>query len=478
MYGSFLNFVLMNKRYIWVVSIILGSSLLSLVILQAWFFLNARALKKEQLDMSVNIALNTVNAKLERKERERRIRLYTEQKQKQYNLYTFSSSKATSYKLQREESVLQQKLLQTAATFNFDNFFNFLPLPVAECVDFKELETDIAKALKDNNVALNFEYAVKTGGTYNFMSEDYLKNSTNKKRYAQVLFPNEVKALNSPQSLLIVYFNSTKDFYWGDILRFIIPAAVLIFILVVSSVFTLFIIFKQKKVSKIRNDFISNMTHEFKTPIATISLASQMLKDQTLNSTQESINRYSTMISDESKRLSFQVEKILQMAVFEEAEMRLKPKTLQLNSLIQKHLPNFRINVEKKNGTIITHLAASLNEISGDEVHISNVIANLLDNALKYSKENPEITITTENNNGSVLLSIADNGIGIAKEDREMIFERFYRVHTGNVHTIKGFGLGLSYVKKVMEAHKGTIEVESMLNKGSKFTLVFKSKKN
>ncbi len=427
--------------------------------------------------MSVNIALNNVNAKLERKERERRIRLYTERKQRQYNLYALSEKKETSYNLQTEDSYLQQKLLQTAS-FNLDNFFNFLPLPITECVDFKELGNEISKALKDNNVSLSFEYAVKTGGAYNYMSKNYLKNSNNKKRHAQILFPNEVRALNTPQSLLIVYFNSPKDFYWEDILRFTIPAAVLIFILVLSSVFTVFIIFKQKKVSKIKNDFINNMTHEFKTPISTISLASQMLQDQTLNTTKESINRYSTMISDESKRLSFQVEKILQMAVFEEVEMRLKPKTLHLNTLIEKHLPNFRINIEKRNGTIITHLAANLNEISGDEVHISNVIANLLDNALKYSKDNPEITITTENSNGSVLLSIADNGIGIAKEDKEMIFERFYRVHTGNVHTIKGFGLGLSYVKKVMEAHKGTIEVESMLKKGSKFTLIFKAKKN
>ncbi len=150
------------------------------------------------------------------------------------------------------------------------------------------------------------------------MSENYLKNSENKKRHAKVLFPNEITPPNVRQSLLIVYFNSPNDFYWEDILRFTIPAAILIFILVLSSVFTVFIIFKQKKVSKIKNDFINNMTHEFKTPISTISLASQMLKDQTLNSTQESIDRYSTMISDESKRLSFQVEKILQMAVFEE----------------------------------------------------------------------------------------------------------------------------------------------------------------
>lgn len=474
---SFLNFVVMNKRYIWIVSIILGGSLLSLIILQAWFFENTRKLKKEQLDLSVNIALNNVSSELERKEREQRIRFLTKQRQLQNSVLLLSSTTQTAYNLQKNEETLIQRGLTEIVSSDSDNFFNFLPKPISERINFKELGNEIAKALRENNVPLNFEYAVKTGGTYNYMSENYLQNSNDKKRHSKILFPNETSVLNTTQTLLIVYFNSPDDFYSEGILRFIIPAGILILVLILSSAFTIFIIFRQKRVSKIKNDFINNMTHEFKTPISTISLASQMIKDQTLDTTQESIDRYANMISDESRRLSFQVEKILQMAVFDEIEMKLKIKTLQINNLIQKHVPNFRINIEKQNGSIITHLAPDLNEIQGDEVHISNVIANLLDNALKYSKEIPEITVTTANKNGHVLLSIADNGIGIAKEDQKMIFERFYRVHTGNVHNIKGFGLGLSYVKKVVEAHKGTIEVESMPEKGSKFTLTFNAKK-
>lgn len=467
----------MNKQYIWIVSIILGVALLSLIVLQAWFFDNARTLKKEQLDMSVNIALNSVANKLERKERELRILFYTEQNHQRQNPVLLSSYQNT-YTFKKNNSTLISKEYSQTTSLDLNSFFNFAQRPIKERIDFEKLKDDIAEALTENNVLLDFEYAVKTGGTYNHMSKNYLQNSTKKKRHAKVLFPNEVVSLTNPQSLLIVYFNSPNDFYFQGILRFIIPAAILILILVLCSAFTIYIIFRQKKVSKIKNDFINNMTHEFKTPISTISLASQMLKDQTLNTTKESMERYSSMISDESKRLSFQVEKILQMAVFDEVEMKLKIKTLQLNNLIEKHVPNSRIVIEKQNGSIITHLSPDLHEIEGDEVHISNVIANLLDNALKYSKKIPEITISTKNKNGHVLLSFADNGIGIAKEDQKMIFERFYRVHTGNVHNIKGFGLGLSYVKKVIEAHKGTIEVESMPQKGSKFTISLPAKKN
>ncbi len=468
----------MNKRYIWIVSIILGATLLSLIILQAWFFQNARNLKKEQLEMSVNIALNDVIMELERKEREQRIHFYTERRQLQNEIINFSKHTRGIYSLDKTNKTFLKREINTSFSETTVDFFDFmLNQPVSKKINFVALRELIVRYLTNNNIFLNFEYAVKTGGKYDYLSEKYLQNSKNKKRYAKVLFPSEVSSVPTKKSLLIVYFDSPNEFYSQDILRFIVPAIILISILILCSAFTVYIIFRQKKVSKIRNDFINNMTHEFKTPISTISLASQMLKDQTLKITPESINRYSSMISDESKRLSFQVEKILQMAVFDEVEMKLKLKTLQINTIIEKQVPNFRINIEKYNGTIFTHLAKDLQEIQADEVHISNIIANLLDNALKYSKENPEITISTENKNDSISLSIADNGIGIAKKDQKMIFERFYRVHTGNVHNIKGFGLGLSYVKKIVEAHKGSVNVESIQNKGSKFTITLPAKK-
>lgn len=457
----------MNKKYIWIVSIVLAISLFSLIVLQGWFFQNTRDLKKEQLDLTVNIALNNVTNELERMEREQRIQIYMEYSRRQQQILA-PSGKYRGAKVFQSQSIFSSGYSNTSL---FDSDFLLNIKPLNERIEFDKVEGIIAKALTNNNIFLNFEFAIKTGSTFNYMSDNYLQNAEKKKRYAKVLFPNETPTLSSKQSFLLIYFPSADDFF-ANAFKFVIPASILILILILSTAFTIYIIFRQKRVSKIKNDFINNMTHEFKTPISTISLASQMLKDNTLSNTPQTVERISNIISEESKRLSFQVETVLQMAVSEEVEMKLKKKIINLNDLIEKHVPNFRINVEKRGGTILTHLTTDLKNIEGDEVHIGNLISNLLDNALKYSHEIPEITISTENKNGQVLMSIADNGIGIAKKDQQMIFERFYRVHTGNLHNIKGFGLGLSYVKKVVDAHKGMVELESMLGKGSKFTIL------
>ena len=230
---------------------------------------------------------------------------------------------------------------------------------------------------------------------------------------------------------------------------------------------------KQKKLSIIKNDFINNMTHELKTPISTISLASQMLRDNSVNNTPSAIERISGVIFDESKRLSMQVEKVLQQAVFNEGRLKLKFKSFDMHELIDTVTQNFEIRVNSLNGHITVNKNATRFTIYGDHVHITNVLFNLLDNAVKYSKEKPEIEVTTENRKNKLEVSVKDNGIGIAKEHQKQIFERFYRVPTGNVHDVKGFGLGLHYVRKIVEAHNGTIDIESVLNKGTKFIINF-----
>ena len=213
------------------------------------------------------------------------------------------------------------------------------------------------------------------------------------------------------------------------------------------------------------------MTHELKTPISTISLASQMLHDNSVSNTPRTIEHVSNVILQESKRLGFQVEKVLQMAVFNEGRLKLKFKDVHLNELINNVILNFEIRVKSKNGTLTSTIAAENDLIKGDEVHITNVIFNLLDNAMKYGKDVPAIEVNTENKKDFVVVSVKDNGIGIAKEHQAQIFERFYRVPTGNVHDVKGFGLGLSYVKKIIDSHQGKIKVESALNKGTKFMI-------
>jgi two-component system phosphate regulon sensor histidine kinase PhoR len=215
------------------------------------------------------------------------------------------------------------------------------------------------------------------------------------------------------------------------------------------------------------------MTHELKTPISTISLASQMLRDNTVNNTPKSIDHISGIIYQESKRLTTQVEKVLQMAVFNEGNLKLKFKEVNINSLIHSVVLNFELRVKSKNGELTSELKANPSIIKGDEVHITNVLFNLLDNAVKYSKDEPKIIISTELKDEYLVVSVKDHGIGILSEHVGQIFERFYRVPTGNVHDVKGFGLGLSYVKKIVDAHKGKIKVESALNKGTKFMIYF-----
>jgi two-component system phosphate regulon sensor histidine kinase PhoR len=248
-------------------------------------------------------------------------------------------------------------------------------------------------------------------------------------------------------------------------------SAIIILSLVIAFFYTINTIRRQKKYTDIKNDFISNMTHEFKTPISTIALAGEMLSDTTVVKTPEKLARFTKMIRDENKRLGVLVESILQTAVLDKGDFKLQRIEFDLQEVIKSALEKIHLQVDQKNGKLNEDLSAKESIIYADKVHITNIIFNLLDNALKYSKEIPDITISTENIPQGVLLSVKDNGIGISKENVKKIFDQFYRVSTGNVHDIKGFGLGLSYVRAIVVKHGGQISVESELNKGSTFKI-------
>ncbi len=345
--------------------------------------------------------------------------------------------------------------------------------PIQERVDSLLLKGVLAQALLESGIELEYKYAIKNSnlGKDKMIFGDADFNPGKKKVFPQPLFQSDLNG--AKPNYLYVYFPKRTGYLLRETGITIIPTVILTFFLIGIFVYTIMVIFRQKKLSIIKNDFINNMTHELKTPISTISLASQMLEDGSIANTPQTIEHISRVINQESKRLSYQVEKVLQMAVFNEGKLKFKFKEFDINRMVDTVIANFELRVKNKNGILSTEKLAEKPIINGDEVHITNVIFNLLDNAVKYSNDPPEIKITTENRKGELLISVQDKGIGISKEHHTQIFDRFYRVPTGNIHNVKGFGLGLSYVKKIVDSHNAKIKVESALNKGTKFTILF-----
>lgn len=497
----------MNQKYIWLVTIVLCISLFGLILVQIKYFQSASKLKEEQFALTVSKALDQIVSKLEHDE-EMNIILNSSSTSitdltNQSASMTESSEfllkmdpkhdKATlSISYENKNISFSEKSLTAGGLAKFQEQLNKAikdasgkygqlskrlqnqNLKLSERIDLNALPKIIEQKLRENGIKLNFEYAVKVNNVkFETASKNYFRNPS-VERFTKPLFPNDVSFSNS--NILHLYFPGHQR-HMVKSYSILLPSFVLTLVLILCSAFTIFIIFRQKKLSKIKNDFINNMTHEFKTPISTISLASQMLKDNSVTTTPTFIDHIAKIINDESKRLTYQVEKVLQMAIFNEARMKLKLKPINVHKIIQNLLPNFTIRVEDKSGNMYQNLDAGQDLIMADEVHVSNVISNLLDNAVKYCKDTPEISISTRNKDKGIVISITDNGIGISKEDQKMIFERFFRVHTGNVHNVKGFGLGLSYVKKVVDAHHGEVNVDSVLEKGSKFEVYLPLKK-
>lgn len=282
------------------------------------------------------------------------------------------------------------------------------------------------------------------------------------------LFPGNVFA---DPNYLTIFFPDSQQYLLKTMWGMLLTSAVFILVIIFSFSYTINTIFRQKKLSEIKNDFINNMTHELKTPISTISLACQALVDPDFRKDNNTVNNYIGVIDDENKRLGRVVESVLQTAVIDKGEMKLKKERIDVHDIIDHVVNNMKIRVEKNNGRILTDLEAARYHVNADRVHITNVISNLLDNAIKYTEKEPLIVIETRSYQDGITICFVDNGIGISKENQKKIFEKLYRVPTGNVHNVKGFGLGLSYVKSIVEEHGGTVSVDSDLKRGSKFEI-------
>ena len=490
----------MKKSTIWLIAIIMGLSFVGLLYLQISYIEEMAKMKKEQFDESVNRSLYQASRNLEMNETLRYLEKDVKQTERKafhqdsvmvdgldgtikqshqfavaaddgtvyssFELKTFaikpsnvpkamilrsdkSSISEASKSLQeivRNRYVYQKALLDEVV---YNILYTASDKPLKERINFKMLDRDIKVELMNNGINIPYHFRVETAdGREIYRCPDYVEEGQ-EYTYKQTLFRNDP----SP--------------------KIMIPAMVFTVVLLITFLFTIVVIFRQKRYNEIKNDFINNMTHELKTPISSISLAAQMLNDESVEKSPSMMKHLGGVINDESKRLRFLVEKVLQMSMFDRKTATFKKKELDLNELLETISASFSLRVEHTGGKIYTEIEAVDSAIYVDEVHFQNAITNLLDNAVKYRKpEEPlNLYIKTWNEKDRLCFSIRDTGLGIKKENVKKIFDKFYRVHTGNVHDVKGFGLGLAYVKKIITLHEGDIKCESELGKGTTFTI-------
>jgi two-component system, OmpR family, phosphate regulon sensor histidine kinase PhoR len=347
----------------------------------------------------------------------------------------------------------------------------FSKRPMEQRVNRLMLDSLLKKSLQERGIGIAYEFAIQNDvhRSILFSTASYRPDSTDSELFKASLFPNE---LNTIPSQLLVYFPERQAFILQNMSLTLISSVLLLLVILGCFYVAVATIVKQKKLSDVKNDFINNMTHEFKTPISTISLAVSMAHEQLEMKTDVTkVNRYLGIIRDETQRLGGHVEKVLQMALLDRGEIKLKPTTVNVHDVIETVLNNLSVQLEQRRGEIDLSFEATHEMVEADELHLTNILTNLIDNANKYSPDVPHISIATRSDDIHVYISVSDKGRGMNKEQQTKIFDPFYRVPTGNVHDVKGFGLGLSYVKKMIEAHGGTIQVESKPDEGSTFTI-------
>ena len=336
-------------------------------------------------------------------------------------------------------------------------------------LDKSEVEYALKQSLLYSGIQTPFEYAIirdgiVSGGNYKRSG----KNDFLKSKYLVSLFPDNIIRQNL---LISIVFPSRTNYVLGSMAWILGGSMLFSLIILATFALSLFFIIRQKKISEMKSDFINNMTHEFKTPIATISLAADTITNPKVIKNEDSIRHFISMIKKENSRMNKKVENILQIASLDKKEIDFSFDNHSIHSIIEKVVDTIEIQVQQKKGRIELNLDADEPVIYGDSEHLGNLVNNLLDNAIKYSIDAPEVIVGTCNNERGVILTVEDKGIGMSKSVQSKIFERFYRQNSGNVHDVKGFGLGLNYVRAIIDAHRGTISVSSEPGKGSRFEI-------
>ncbi|GAB1404304.1 MAG: HAMP domain-containing sensor histidine kinase [Lentimicrobiaceae bacterium] len=384
-----------------------------------------------------------------------------------------SLASTTKSKTKMPELSARAKALSEKKRFLLNQLFNdFFSTPFRPNIENRlskgQLDTLISQSFTARGIKTDYEFGIFSEAR-NIMVIESNPELRNELMKEGMFFPIFSRAGHVANDFLLLYFPNQTRYLIIQMGGMLIVSAVLLLLIVVSFAIVIAAIFRQKKLSEMKNDFINNMTHELKTPISTVSLACEVLNDPDIARTDDIVNSYIDIIDQENKRLGVLVEKVLRTAILEKGQLNLKAEPLDLHAIIRDVIRKISIQVEIRDGRITSELKAEESVIYADKMHITNVINNLLDNANKYTPKRPLIHVTTENMDGGIWVRITDNGVGISKTNQKKIFEKLYRVPTGDVHDVKGFGLGLSYVKFIVEKHEGEIGVDSEPGKGSTF---------
>jgi len=483
----------MKRQYIWILIGLMAVALLGIIAIQSYWIRYNIGLNQQKFDKEVGAALNHVEKALVEDYNLLNMNLLSADPIKQGSGF----SKLDRYLPQDSLLGITQDLSPTAYRSRFTDKITIVEsLQVHNLLAKQSLEDRIGSIDKLNryidhqlerrNIMIDHDYGVYSeeqegfviqNGNYIVLEQDdgqfvtVLDRSLLNSRYSIPLFLDS--ETGEAMGKLYLAFPNRHSILFEDLWPTILMSVLFTAIILFCFIYTIQIIFKQKKLSEMTTDFINNMTHEFKTPIATINLAADSITSPMVRESTEKVGRFARIIKQENKRMLGQVEKVLQMALLEKRDFKLRKSSINVHDVILQAVEHVNLEVQPRGGLVKADLQAQQPNVFADQTHLTNIVRNLLDNANKYSRESPQIVISTKDHKQGLEISIQDNGIGMTKEQLKHIFDRFYRVHTGNLHDVKGFGLGLSYVKAMVEAHKGSIDVTSEPGVGTKFSLTF-----
>ncbi len=476
----------MDQRRIWAIIGIMSAALIGVGGLQAYWINGAIRLNEAEFDKNVREALNRVADKIQYLENARAFESLQKTR-------TEASGEAAKNLLEPPkffESATTTRLVspKNATAIESWEYLKVSQLidqkPLAERVEPDVLARSIREEMSNRGIAPPYDFGVFSIEKNSFvihndhftvidqspqLSSNAGLATVSASPFRVALFGQDIA---SP-GFLAIHFPGRSRAVLRTVTGPLIASILFTSLILGCFAYTIWVIFRQKKLSEMKSDFINNMTHEFKTPIATISLAADSIESPKVIGDPDRIRRFSNIIRQENRRMNEQVEKVLQLALLDKKEYNLKLSEVDAHELIEQAAQNFSLQIEKRDGILELKLEAENSKIEADATHFASIIQNLLDNANKYSPEKPEITVSTKSTKDGLEITVADRGIGISKEARRLVFDKFFRVGTGNLHDVKGFGLGLSYVKTMVEAHRGTVEVRSELGKGSEFVLFF-----